>query len=78
MTSWIVWAPVIVCPESSGCEIHWPRRMSSCVETALVELRVVVVEPVFVVPERKRANCVWSVQPESGVGVIGLNADDSR
>jgi hypothetical protein len=32
--------------------------MSSCVETAEVEFRVVIVEPVLVVPERKRANCV--------------------
>jgi hypothetical protein len=52
--------------------------MSSWVETAEVEFRVVIVEPVFVVPERNRANCVWSVHPASGVGAIGENADDSR
>jgi hypothetical protein len=53
-------------------------RMSSCVETEEVQLRVVAADPVFVVPEAKRANCVWSVQPASGVGVIGENAVDSR
>jgi len=48
------------------------------VETAEVEFRVVMVEEVLVVPERKRANCVWSVQPASGVGETGANAVDSR
>jgi hypothetical protein len=78
MTIWIVCAPVMVWPASSGCEIHWPRRMSSWVLITEVQLRVVIVEEVLVVPEAKRANCVWSVQPASGVGVTGEKAVDSR
>lgn len=78
MTSWIVCAPVTVWAASSGCEIHCPRRISNCVEMAEVAFRVVMVEDVLVVPAAKRANCVWSVQPASGVGVTGENADDSR
>jgi len=52
--------------------------MSACVEMAEVEFRVVIVEEALVVPAAKRANCVVSVQPALGVGVIGENAVDSR
>lgn len=52
--------------------------MSCWFETAEVEFRVVIVEESLVVPAAKRANWVVSVQPESGVGVIGENAVDSR
>lgn len=68
----------MVWPESKGCEINWARMMSACVEIAEVEFRVVIVEESLVVPAAKRANWVVSVQPESGVGVIGENAVDSR
>jgi len=43
-----------------------------------VQLRVVIVELSLVVPAAKRANCVVSVQPALGVGVMGENAVDSK
>jgi hypothetical protein len=70
--------PVMVWPASSGWEINWARMMSSWVEMADEQLRVVIVDPVFTVPAAKRANWVVSVQPALGVGVIGENAVDSR
>jgi hypothetical protein len=50
--------PVIVWPASRGCEMNWARMMSSCVETAEVQFRVVIVEESLVVPAAKRANWV--------------------
>jgi hypothetical protein len=54
------------------------RMMSAWVEIAVVQLRVVIVEESLVVPAAKRANCVVSVQPALGAGVIGEKAVDSR
>jgi hypothetical protein len=50
--------PVIVWPGSSGCEMNCARMMSSCVEIAEVQFRVVMVEESLVVPAAKRANWV--------------------
>jgi hypothetical protein len=52
--------------------------ISCWVETADVHVRVVIVDDSLVVPAAKRANCVVSVQPALGDGVMGENAVDSR